>query len=76
MANLIKTFIEALLGQNHSDSEETKTAENLGTIVANNAAIRLGYKDRVHIDAEKARRAAEETAKRKKARGVDKGTER
>lgn len=77
MANPFKTFVKALLGRDKKEDErEIKNAERLGEIVANNAEISIGVRRKIHIDADAARKAAEETAKRKKARGVDKGTER
>lgn len=68
MSNPIKTFLEALLGKNHEDEKEIKQAERLGEIVSNNAEISIGIRSKVHIDAAKARKAAETKAKKKTER--------
>ena len=65
MANPFKTFFEALLGKNQENDKEIEQAEKLGEIVANNAEISIGIRSRVHVDAEKARKAAEAKAKNK-----------
>ena len=67
MANPFKTFLEALIGKNHNhdNDKEIEHAEKLGEIVANNAEISIGIRSRVHVDAEKARKAAEAKAKNK-----------
>ena len=65
MANPIKTFIEALYGKNQENEEEIKQAERLGEIVSNNAEIKAGIRSKVHVDAEKAREAANAKTKKK-----------
>ena len=65
MANPFKTFFEALLGKNNDDAKEIEHAEKLGEIVANNAEISMGIRNKVHVDAEAARKAAEAKAKNK-----------
>ena len=64
MSNPYKIFFEAVLGKNNENSEEIKHAERLGEIVANNATISIGIKERVHINAAKARQDAEAKIKR------------
>ena len=52
MANPYKIFFKAVLEKNNENTEEIKHAERLGEIVSNNAAIGIGIKERVHINAE------------------------
>ncbi|MBO5412861.1 MAG: hypothetical protein J6A29_00885 [Clostridia bacterium] len=65
MANPFKTFFEALLGKNHENDKEIEHAEKLGEIVANNAEISIGIRNKVHVNAEAARKAAEAKEKNK-----------
>ena len=67
MANPIKTFLEALFEKEQDNQEEIKQAEKLGEIVSNNAEISVGIRNKVHIDAEKARKAATAKSKKKEA---------
>ena len=59
MANPYKIFFKEKKKKNNENTEEIKHAERLGEIVSNNAAIGIGIKERVHINAAKARQATE-----------------
>lgn len=74
MANPFKTFFEALLGKNQENDKEIEQAEKLGEIVAYKAESGMGIRNKVHVDAEAARKAAE--AKAKKQSTVRKNEER
>lgn len=65
MANPLKTFFEALLGKNQENDKEIEQAEKLGEIVAYKAESGMGIRNKVHVDAEAARKAAEAKAKNK-----------
>ena len=65
MANPFKTFFEALLGKNQENDKEIEQAEKLGEIVAYKAESGMGIRNKVHVDAEAARKAAEAKAKNK-----------
>lgn len=68
MVSPIKVFLEAVIGKNYEDEKEIKQAEKLGEIVSNNAEISIGIMNKIHIDADKARKAATEKSTRKSKR--------
>ena len=64
MANILKTFLKALLEKNYSDDKEIEQATQLGEMVANKAENNIGIRSKVYVDAEKARKVADEKAKK------------
>ena len=66
MANPVVTFFKAMFGNkknNNELQEDINEATKRGEIVAKNAADRMGFVEQVDIDAEEARKLAEEKAK-------------
>ena len=73
MANILKTFLKALLERNYSDDKEIEQATQLGEMVANKAENNIGIRSKVYVDAEKARKVADEKAKKNRTtRGIEK----
>ncbi len=64
MANILKTFLKALLEKNYSDDKEIEQATQLGEMVASKAENNIGIRSKVYVDAEKARKVADEKAKK------------